>query len=175
MTKPQFLGGRAGYAALALALAASISGCSSDSSSLTAPDTTGQFSAVVAVGNQTTISGNAGLVSMPATRSDSTAPPASAILILQDKTTSAQVGFQWIGTSLPPAGSYSIGSDTQDVAVAFMDSAGTIFDGVSGNVTLASIANGHVSGTFSVTVQPSDGTTGNATISGNFNALVVVQ
>ncbi len=174
MKNTSLLGSRAGFAALALSLAAAITACGADSG-ITAPDTTGQFSAVVSAGSQISLTGNAGLLSLPATGSDSTSPPASAILILQDKKTSAQMGFQWIGTAMPAAGSYSVGAGDLDVAVAFMDSTGAVFDGVGGSVTLAAVSKGHVTGTFSVTAQPSDSTGQSATISGSFDALVVVQ
>jgi len=174
MKNIQLLGNRAGFAALVLTLAAALTACGADSG-LTAPDTTGQFSAVVSTGSQVSLAGDAGLLSLPSASSDSTAPPPSAILILQDNKTSAQMGFQWVGTAMPAAGKYSVGAGDLDVAMAFMDSTGTVFDGVSGSVTLATVTDGHVSGTFSVTAQPSDSTTAGATISGNFNALVVVQ
>ncbi|HXF24102.1 MAG TPA: hypothetical protein VN602_06265 [Gemmatimonadaceae bacterium] len=178
MKNTSLLGSRAGFAALALSLAlslaATLTACGADSA-ITAPDTTGQFSAVVSTGSQISLTGQAGLLSLPAARSDTTAPPPSAILILQDKKTSAQMGFQWVGTALPAAGTYSVGAGDLDVAVAFVDSAGAVFDGVGGSVTLSTVSNGHVTGSFSVTAQPSDSTAQTATISGNFNALVVVQ
>lgn len=167
-----FLCSRAGIAALALT--AAFVGCSSDSG-ITAPDAAGQFSAVVTDGSQLSLHGAAGLISLPATGSDSTSAPSSALLILQDQKTSAQMGFQWIGTALPPAGNYAVGSGDLDVAVAFQDSTGAIFDGIGGSVTIAPASNGHVSGTFSVTAESADSTAHTASISGSFNAPVVVQ
>lgn len=167
-----FLGNRAGFAALALA--ATILGCSSDSA-VTGPDTTGQFSAQITDGGQVGLHGLAVLISMPSADSDSTSAPASAVLSLQDGKSTAQVGFQWIGTDLPPAGKYSVGSGDLDVAAAFADSTGALFDGVSGTITLNPIANGHVSGTFSVTAESSDSTAHPAAVSGTFNATIVVQ
>jgi hypothetical protein len=174
MKNTSLLGSRAGFAALALSLAAAITACGADSG-ITAPDTTGQFSAVVSAGSQVALSGEAGLLSLPVADSDSTSPPSSAVLILQDGKTSAQMGFQWIGTAMPAVGSYAVGAGDLDVAAAFMDSTGAVFDGVAGSVTVAAATKGHVSGTFSITAQPSDSTRANATISGSFNALVVVQ
>lgn len=171
-TSFSFLCSRAGFAALAMA--AAIAGCSSDSA-ITAPDTTGQFSAVVNTGSQISLAGEAGLVSLPAAGSDSTSAPASAILILQDQKTSAQLGFAWLGTAIPAPGNYSIGAGDTDVAMAFEDSSGRVFDGVSGAVTVAAVANGVASGSFSVTAEPSDSTAHSATISGSFSARVVVQ
>jgi len=166
------LGCRAGIAALALA--ATVAGCSSDSG-VTAPDTTGRFSALVNAGTQTSLTGAAGLISLPAADSDSAAVPSSAVLILQDGTSNAQLGFQWIGTSVPATGTYPIGAGDLDVAMAFQDSTGAVFDGISGTVTVATVTKGLVGGTFSVTAQPTDSAAHNAVITGTFKAPIAVQ
>ena len=171
-TSPQHLGIRAASAALAFALA--LSGCSSDSS-VTAPDTTGQFSAVVATTAQISLAGAAGMISLPATGADSSSVPASALLILQDKKSSAQLGFEWSGTAAPSQGTFPIGGGDTDVAMAYQDSTGTVFDGSSGTIIVTSVVNGVVSGTFSVTATPSDTTGHTASISGTFKAPIVTQ
>jgi len=158
----------------ALALCSATSACGVDSTA-TAPNTNGQFSAIVATSSQLSLAGAAGLISLPATGQDSSAVPASALLVLQDKKSTAQLGFEWSGTAMPSPGTFAVGATDTDVAMAYQDSTGAVFDGIAGSVVVTSVANGIVSGTFSVTATPSDTTGTSASISGVFKARTVTQ
>lgn len=166
------LGNRA--ATLALITAATLTACSADSTA-TAPETINKFTAVVATTAQISLAGTAGIISLPATGSDSLSVPASALLILQDKKSTAQLGFEWTGTVTPATGTFQIGNAASDVVMAYQDSTGAVFDGANGIVIVTSVANGVVSGTFSVTAAPSDTTAHSAAISGTFKAVAVTQ
>jgi hypothetical protein len=172
-TTPGFPGRRA-RAALAILTAISLSACSADSTA-TAPDTTIQFSAVVSTTQQLSLAGTAGLISLPATGADSLSVPASALLILQDKKSAAQLGFEWTGTDIPATGTFQVGSSDSDVIMAYQDSSGAVYDGVGGTMIVTSVVDGVVSGTFSVTAAPSDTTGHTASIAGVFKAAAVTQ
>jgi hypothetical protein len=174
MTTTSFPHLRISAVSAALAISIALVGCSSDSS-VTAPDTTGQFSAIVATTSQISLDGAAGIISLPATGPDSSSIPASALLILQDKKSSAQLGFEWSGIATLSPGTFPVGGTDTDVAMAYQDSTGAVFDGVSGTVIVTSVVNGVVSGTFSVTATPSDTTAHAASISGTFKAPTVTQ
>lgn len=169
----KYLGSHA-VTALAIVGVVAVAACSNDSTA-TAPDTINKFTAVVATTAQVSLAGTANMISLPATGSDSLSVPASALLILQDKKSTAQLGFEWTGAAIPSTGTFQIGSTDSDVVMAYQDSTGAVFDGANGVVIVTSVVNGVVSGTFSVAATPSDTTAHTAAISGAFKAVAVTQ
>lgn len=149
-------------------------GCSD---SVTDPGPVHTFHASVNGSIQTSLEGNAGLVTYPATMVDTTHVPPSAVLVLLDKNGGDGIFFEWYGVTAPAAGNYPVGPDLTDVSMMYDPDTGTdgsTYEGTSGTITVTSVDADQVKGTFSVTATAED-TGAQITLTGDFTSPIMLE
>jgi hypothetical protein len=128
-------------------------------------------------GTQTSLEGDAALVTYPATVVDTTHVPPSAVLVLLDKNGATGVFFEWYGVTAPAGGTYPVGLGLTDVSMRYdldTNADGSTYDGTSGTITVTSADADEVRGTFAVTATAED-TGAEVTLTGDFAGPIMLE
>lgn len=156
------------------AIACFVSACGQDLSAPLQPAAAGQFSASVAGAVQTPLSGKASLLSIAADTLGTTALPPAAVLGLVD-TGGTVVAFEWYGLATPKVGTYNIGFGSAEIAMNYdqqTGNAGSSFNGTKGTITITSVTDTYVSGSFSSSAAAEDTKT-QIVVAGTFTAEIM--
>lgn len=158
---------------IAAAAVSLLTGCAADQTAPPAEPASG-FQATVSGAIQAPLKGSAVVFALPAATVDSTQVPPSNILGMADESSSTVVAFKWQNVAALAPGDYTVGTDTSSVAMMYdagTGAAGSTFTGSAGKVTITTVTDKLVSGTYSVTASADD-TGSQITVTGTFTAPI---